>query len=677
PLPEMSCPDPISVCIDADAFALSGATPQGGTYTGTGVAAGMFDPAVAGAGTHSITYTYVNPETECENYCMFDITVNELPTVTVTGGEVCPDQEIWVTADPTPADDDNVDYEYSWSYNGPFPLDFVDPGNVASFQTGIVGEYTVVITNTETECTATNSGNVTLGFIQTNAQATGIDLCISELVEQGDNFIKSRTVDPGGDLFVVFTKLIQTIDGVVTEIDLAETELPDNIIDLISPGTYEFFIKLKNLQGCVSANPQTFSIVVFDEPTCSIVPQDTICVGDEFSLVYDGGGEGLEFFWSSDGDAIIADPYAMSTTATNVVDGEIFTLQLANDNECLSTCTIEADVKPCVGNCGTAYAKLADDASIENHTDTNGAICFEEAGGFARWGWTNKLNCEGNYEMPIYRGAGQCDISKGELVGTAMVSYIDGGVTVNLSVDDNKVLSEAHVYVGCDPFPSKKKGGYYTVAPGQYPFNPSLSCDGSDTYVQNYTVTVNAGELDMDFNGGIFVIIHTVVCDLLCDDNEGGCTEEQLAQIISEDCEGGTQAFTTYDVDCYLEKDDDDGDGVVDACDACMKVYGEGPDGCPLEAKSVTSTETVNFVAYPVPFKNIINLQYRFEYDTQVDFEVFDTKGALIRKAEDNNYIKGSVGTKSIDLSAADSQLFFVRLSTNRGSLVKKIVSDK
>ncbi len=53
------CNDLITT-IDAKPFLLKGGTPTGGTYAGTGVSAGIFNPAFAGAGTHVLTYTYNN-----------------------------------------------------------------------------------------------------------------------------------------------------------------------------------------------------------------------------------------------------------------------------------------------------------------------------------------------------------------------------------------------------------------------------------------------------------------------------------------------------------------------------------------------------------------------------------------------------------------------------------------
>ena len=45
------------VCLQSVAFALTGGLPAGGTYSGTGVTGGNFDPVTAGVGSQAITYT--------------------------------------------------------------------------------------------------------------------------------------------------------------------------------------------------------------------------------------------------------------------------------------------------------------------------------------------------------------------------------------------------------------------------------------------------------------------------------------------------------------------------------------------------------------------------------------------------------------------------------------------
>lgn len=67
------------VCIDNGLVALSG-SPAGGTFSGTGVTGTNFNPATAGAGTHTITYTTSGG---CSGTINSNIVVNPLPTVSI------------------------------------------------------------------------------------------------------------------------------------------------------------------------------------------------------------------------------------------------------------------------------------------------------------------------------------------------------------------------------------------------------------------------------------------------------------------------------------------------------------------------------------------------------------------------------------------------------------------
>ncbi|MEO6488727.1 MAG: hypothetical protein ABIO04_02210 [Ferruginibacter sp.] len=82
--PIVSCPPNIAVCVNASPFILSGGSPAGGIYTGTGISSGQFNAANAGVGEHTITYTYTAANS-CSNSCSFLITVNALPIVSYTG----------------------------------------------------------------------------------------------------------------------------------------------------------------------------------------------------------------------------------------------------------------------------------------------------------------------------------------------------------------------------------------------------------------------------------------------------------------------------------------------------------------------------------------------------------------------------------------------------------------
>ena len=106
------------------------------------------------------------------------------------------------------------------------------------------------------------------------------------------------------------------------------------------------------------------------------------------------------------------------------------------------------------------------------------ALCFLDIdedndgnGDFNRWGWTNgaiTAGLPGFWEWEIYAGAGQCDLSKGTLVGTLSVLYSTSGhFEATYSMDTGFGLEETHLYVGIEIL-QQDGSGDFTVAPGQY-----------------------------------------------------------------------------------------------------------------------------------------------------------------------------------------------------------------
>ena len=151
-LPTVICPGDLAVCTNTGAFSLSGASPIGGIYSGTGVnAAGVFDPVVAGVGVHDITYTYATG-----NSCAYSIRVHPDLKTNISGvtNESC-------TGGSNGAIDLSVSggapsYSYDWSNNGPQDPD-TDPEDLSGLANGT---YTVTVTDGNT-CTNTASAIIT------------------------------------------------------------------------------------------------------------------------------------------------------------------------------------------------------------------------------------------------------------------------------------------------------------------------------------------------------------------------------------------------------------------------------------------------------------------------------------------------------------------------------------
>ncbi|MFI5149773.1 MAG: PKD domain-containing protein [Bacteroidia bacterium] len=144
-------------CVNAAAVALTGGTPTGGTYSGPGVSAGMFNPATAGVGTHTILYTYTSGP--CTSSASNFIQVNALPSITVSANPanaaVCTGGSLTLTAGGAST--------YTWSP--------VITNNVA-FVPSASATYTVTATDGN-GCTNKNTVAVTVNTLP-NVTATTV-----------------------------------------------------------------------------------------------------------------------------------------------------------------------------------------------------------------------------------------------------------------------------------------------------------------------------------------------------------------------------------------------------------------------------------------------------------------------------------------------------------------------
>ncbi|KAB2868788.1 MAG: T9SS type A sorting domain-containing protein, partial [Bacteroidales bacterium] len=68
------------VCLNSEPITLTGGSPSGGVYTGPGASNDTFTPSTAGAGTHTLTYTYIDPY-GCSSSVDVDIIVNPSPVI--------------------------------------------------------------------------------------------------------------------------------------------------------------------------------------------------------------------------------------------------------------------------------------------------------------------------------------------------------------------------------------------------------------------------------------------------------------------------------------------------------------------------------------------------------------------------------------------------------------------
>ena len=97
----------------------------------------------------------------------------------------------------------------------------------------------------------------------------------------------------------------------------------------------------------------------------------------------------------------------------------------------------------------------------------------------------------------------------------------------------------------------------------------------------------------------------------------------------------------------------------------------------PTETTTASKTETAGFEAYPVPFKDQLTIKYKFDYVTDAKIEVFNAQGILLlSKADTTSYLNKEI-MLDLKFNRGQEQVYVVKLTTNRGSSVKKVISSR
>jgi len=122
-------------------------------------------------------------------------------------------------------------------------------------------------------------------------------------------------------------------------------------------------------------------------------------------------------------------------------------------------------------------------------------------------------------------------------------------------------------------------------------------------------------------------------------------------------------------------------DLINNAFDGCkiFMGYNVEPLVCASAESSFTSktTSETGFEFYPVPFKDQLTIRYKFDYISDVKIEIFNSNGILVlSKTDANGYLNKEI-TLNLNLYTGQEQVYVVKVTTNRESITKKIMSSK
>lgn len=129
PLPALKMPGDSVICVSSGTLVLH-ATPDGGSWSGSdGLAGATFNPAIAGAGSHQLSYTITEAATRCSNTGTVNYTVKGLPG------------SVQLSGDTTACKGKAVDLVASADNAGSF--NWYKDGDTLPFLTGPVLHYTI------------------------------------------------------------------------------------------------------------------------------------------------------------------------------------------------------------------------------------------------------------------------------------------------------------------------------------------------------------------------------------------------------------------------------------------------------------------------------------------------------------------------------------------------------
>jgi hypothetical protein len=202
------------------------------------------------------------------------------------------------------------------------------------------------------------------------------------------------------------------------------------------------------------------------------------------------------------------------------------------------------------------------------------------------------------------------------LVGQATVTYSGGKVTVHYALNGYG-MTEAHVYVGTNPYP--KKNGKYTVAPGSYTWN-----SGPLNHLESFTTpAISSG------GSTFYVIVHAIVCN----------------KTLKTD-----GVMSTRDVQI-------DAGNVINA-----------PEN---------TVDKISINIYPNPFSVSTRFEIGMTYDSHVKLEIFTSSGMPLGVFLDEDLKLGDLRSVEFNASGKLHSVYIYRLTTDRETRSGTIMKTK
>ena len=419
---------------------------------------------------------------------------------------------------------------------------------------------------------------------------------------------------------------------------------PQTASNFISPTVATtYIVTVTDANNCV--NTDTINVGVNNLPTATVSNNKTICQNDSVELVATGG---LYYYWSSG--------QSVSTIKVSPGFNATFIVTVADVNGCYDIDSVDVTVNSLPSVSLFPFSELCDNGNLASLSGGS------PAGGTYKGPFVsaNKFNpqASGAGTFQLYYAVTNlfgCKDSVGQNL------KVNPAPNVNLPNLGGYCLDVGSVALsGGSP-----SGGIYS---GQFvtgnTFFPSNS--GAGNFVVNYLYTDVKGCSSQDTAG---IIVHSLPQPNLGNDtticiniplklDPGNFVAYQWSNAATtptiDPTKGGIYSVTVTDVNGCVNSDEVEIE--IDVCPSVDELSGEG----------------FEISYFPNPAKSLVNLTIAGRRLTNVQMVVTDINGSIILQRTIPNLTEGV--SIPIDLSGISTGVYFIKLNTDRGIRVDKLI---